>query len=515
MTLTEASVDRTERLMWRVVSYVADQEKVFSDHFAGAAHAFWLDTALHTDFARFSYMGDATGPHAEIVTYTVQPRRLTVERNGFVTVRDESVFTYLDRALRRRALTTPELPFDFNLGYVGYLGYELKADCGAAAAHRSTSPDAMLILADRLVVFDHQEQVAYLLVQDDDTGRAAAWLDKMERSLAVTADQPAQAALGRLDWLKSRAAQEPPVSLTARHSRQRYLDLIGDAQREIRHGESYEVCLTNKMTARTTIAPLSTYRLLRQSNPAPYAAYLRFPNLHVLGSSPERFVTVRPDRTVESKPIKGTRKRGATPAEDATLKHDLATAEKDRAENLMIVDLLRNDLGTVCEIGTVHVPHLFAVESYATVHQLVSTVRGRLRDDVSAVECVRRAFPGGSMTGAPKLRTMEIIDRLEAGPRGVYSGAIGFFGLNGSADLNIVIRTITATPTEVSFGVGGAIISLSDPDEEYAETLLKAKALIAAISAGSVAASLALSEKTATTQDILTDDFSTPGLAAE
>jgi para-aminobenzoate synthetase len=209
---------------------------------------------------------------------------------------------------------------------------------------------------------------------------------------------------------------------------------------------------------------------------------LNFPGVAVLSSSPERFVTVDPYGNVETKPIKGTRRRGKTPDEDEEIYQDLRTNAKDRSENLMIVDLLRNDIGAVCDVGSVHVPNIFAVESYATVHQLVSTIRGRLRRGISAVQCVQSAFPGGSMTGAPKKRTMEIIDRLEAGPRGIYSGSIGFFGLNGSTDLSIVIRTIVVTPEDVTVGVGGAIIDLSDPQEELDEMILKSKALVTALS---------------------------------
>jgi para-aminobenzoate synthetase len=213
----------------------------------------------------------------------------------------------------------------------------------------------------------------------------------------------------------------------------------------------------------------------------PYGALLEFPDVAILSASPERFLAVGRDRVVESKPIKGTRPRGATLADDKALHDDLATNAKDRAENLMIVDLIRNDLNRVCEIGTVHVPKLFDVETYAPVHQLVSTIRGTLRAEASAVDCVRETFPGGSMTGAPKLRTMQIIDRLEDGPRGFYSGALGWFGLSGAADLSIVIRTLTATKGRVSFGVGGAVIALSDAEEEFEETVVKSRAMVTAL----------------------------------
>jgi para-aminobenzoate synthetase len=274
------------------------------------------------------------------------------------------------------------------------------------------------------------------------------------------------------------AHSRPEVELRLRHDRRRYLDLIAGCLDAIHDGESYEVCLTNMVYADVPVDHWRMYRSLRHASPAPFAAYLRLRSLAVLSSSPERFLRVSRTGAVESKPIKGTRPRGLTPAEDELLRAELAESEKDRSENLMIVDLVRNDLGRCAEVGSVHVPRLFDVESYATVHQLVSTVRARLRSDSTAVAVVRAAFPGGSMTGAPKIRTMEIIDELEAGPRGVYSGAIGYFSLSGAADLSIVIRTAVVTPDGMSYGIGGAIVALSDPDAEFEETAVKAAPLL-------------------------------------
>ncbi len=239
--------------------------------------------------------------------------------------------------------------------------------------------------------------------------------------------------------------------------------------------------MTNKISAEVSPQPLPLYRTLRRVNPAPFSAYLRFGEVAVLSSSPERFLSVGRDRWLEAKPIKGTCARGSSPAEDVQLAEELRTGEKNRAENLMITDLLRNDLGVVCEVGTVHVPYLMHVESYETVHQLVSTVRGLLREDLEPPDCIRACFPGGSMTGAPKKRTMEIIDQLEGEARGVYSGAIGYLGLSGGCELSIVIRTIVIDASSTTIGVGGAIVMQSDPEEEYAETLLKGRAPMQAI----------------------------------
>jgi para-aminobenzoate synthetase len=469
------------KVFYRRLPLDVDAEQVFLNLYSESRPAFWLDSALVRDFSRFSYMGDASGPHAEFLTYDMPSQTVSISHRGSVTRHQESIFSYLDRQLRERHIETEGLPFDFNGGYAGYLGYELKADCGTSAAHAAPTPDAGFVFADRLIAFDHEEKVIYLVCLDDDEHeeRAREWL-------AITAER-----LRRIEPIPlwSRTLHPRSIPQAFRHGTQEYLDLIEECKKEIRKGESYEVCLTNMITCDVRIDPLNTYRALRSRNPAPYASYLDFPGVAVLSSSPERFLTIDPYGVIDAKPIKGTRKRGATPEEDEALYEDLRTNEKDRSENLMIVDLLRNDIGTVCNIGSVHVSNIFAVESYRTVHQLVSSIRGRLRRGISGVQAVQAAFPAGSMTGAPKKRTMEIIDRLEAGARGIYSGSIGFFGLNGSVDLSVVIRTIVVTDESVTVGVGGAIIDLSDPQAELEEMILKSRATIGALSESELAAS--------------------------
>ena len=452
-----------------------DTEQVFTALFASGPNSFWLDGSSAVEAgSRFTIMGDCSGPLAEYITYRVGERRVHVERaDGSAESVDSTFFEYIDRQLKTRAIPPRhDLPFAFALGYIGYLGYELKADVGGQLVHTAATPDAAMVFADRALVFDHEAQTCYAmaLVLEHGDPVTAAWFDSVAASIGALVDTPTASRRQPTPLL----APAFEADLQLRHVREKYLGLIEQCLAEIRSGETYEVCLTNVASFPGPIDALETYTYLREINPTPYSAFLGFADVSISSASPERFLKIDADRVVESKPIKGTRPRGGTPEEDELLKADLVGNEKDKAENLMIVDLVRNDLARVCVPGSVHVPKLFDIETYAPVHQLVSTVRGRLRDDASAVDCISAAFPGGSMTGAPKIRTMAIIDKLEDGPRGVYSGAVGYFSLTGTADFSIVIRTIVSTEHEVTFGVGGAIVALSDPEEEFQETMVKA-----------------------------------------
>ncbi|MFC4127039.1 aminodeoxychorismate synthase component I [Nocardia rhizosphaerae] len=477
VTAPDPLPQRRFRLRHRVIERAVDTEAIFLRRYADAPAAFWLDSEhVEPGLDRFSFLGDAAGPHAEIVGYRVGEGAVTVTDAAGARTVPGTVLDYLDRELRRRRCETPSLPFDFAGGYVGYLGYEVKADCGARAAHRSPTPDAQWIFADRLIVVDHEAGRTHLLaLTEHDIDAADRWLADTDAALTdlPTWVNPADLAV---------AADPDAVPAHLVRGRDRYLADITVCQERLHAGESYEICLTD--AAAVAAAPgdgLAVYRRLRRCNPAPYAAYLRFDGLDVACSSPERFLKIDRDRVVESKPIKGTAPRGRTVAEDERLRRSLADDPKTRAENLMIVDLLRNDLGRVCEVGTVHVPELMATETYSTLHQLVSTVRGTLRAGAGAIDCLRACFPGGSMTGAPKLRTMEILDELETQARGVYSGTIGFLGLGGTADLNIVIRTAVRYDDEWRVGAGGAIVLDSDPEDEYTEMVLKATATFRAL----------------------------------
>ncbi|WP_433855428.1 aminodeoxychorismate synthase component I [Streptomyces kronopolitis] len=454
-------------------------ELAFERLYTAGPHSFWLDSSrTDGDLGRFSVMGDASGPLARVATADVSSSTVQVKSRTGTEIVTGDFLNWLDEDLRGMTTTVPRLPCDFALGWVGYLGYELKAECGGEAKHRAAEPDAMMVFADRAVVFDHQEGQTYLLaLAEEDADSQDAGEDAARAWLAQTA-----ARLGELIGLEPGPAPTPPaagVQVELRHGRREYLSLIEACQDEIRAGESYEICLTNMAEAQVDLDPWQSYRRLRRVAPAPFAALLRFDELAVLSSSPERFLRVGADGTAESRPIKGTRPRGATHSQDAALVAELRTDEKELAENLMIVDLVRNDLGRCAEVGSVTATDVFRVETYATVHQLVSTVTATLRQGSSAVRCVQSAFPGGSMTGTPKERTMQIIDRLEGSARGIYSGAIGYFSLTGAADLSIVIRTAVLTPGHVRYGIGGAITALSDAVTEFEETAIKARPLLA------------------------------------
>ncbi|GAA3864681.1 aminodeoxychorismate synthase component I [Saccharothrix violaceirubra] len=432
-------------------------EAVFASLYGASAEAFWLDSASG---GRFSVLGDASGPGARVARYSVESGQVTVDG----VTHPGPFLDWLEADLAAHRVAVPDVPFDFHLGWVGYLGYELKAECGGTVAHRSAVPDAAFVFADRALVFDHDERCVYVLaLPDSDDGWVARTVAFLATFRGVVPAPPGPVEV---------------ADLRLRHGREQYLKLIAACQEAITAGESYEVCLTNEATATGVVDPFEAYRFLRTESPAPFGALLRFGALSVLSTSPERFIRVDRTGVVESEPIKGTRPRGRTPEEDEALRAALAGSTKDRAENLMIVDLVRNDLGHCAQVGSVTVPAIFEVRGYRTVHQLVSTVRARLRDGSSAVRVVRAAFPGGSMTGAPKIRTMQIIDDLEAGPRGVYSGALGYFSASGTADFSIVIRTMVVDGDKLGFGVGGAVIALSDPVAEFEETAVKATALL-------------------------------------
>jgi para-aminobenzoate synthetase len=469
-------------LRLRTIPGEPSTEALFERLFGEAEHAFWLDSAdAPTRLAQHSYLGTSAGAGRCVLEYDVESGTAIRHGAGAASSERASIFDLLDRELAGHAMEPPpaDLPPGLMGGFVGYLGYELKADCGSPNVHRSDMPDAVMMLANRLVAVDHVRGRTHVVVLcRGDEAEAEIWLDEAEAAVReIVADPPEPAtplALGE-------GPSDSSVTFRCGRGREQYLADIARSQAELAAGESYEVCLTDQISTEASPDPFDLYRLLRRRNPAPFAAYLKLGEMAVVSSSPERFLSVDRERRVEARPIKGTTPRSADPERDEALRAELTEDEKTYAEHLMIVDLLRNDLGRVCEVGSVGVPELMVVEDYATVHQLISTVSGVLEPERSAAECARACFPGGSMTGAPKERTMEIIDDLEDEARGVYSGAIGWFGIDGAMDLSIVIRTIVMRPGRTTIGAGGAIVMQSDPEDEFDEILLKARAPMATI----------------------------------
>jgi aminodeoxychorismate synthase component I len=370
-------------------------------------------------------------------------------------------------------------PLPFLGGALVALGYEL----GAALDGVATSPGDELALpdliafgVDRLYACDHVDGRAWAVAWAEDEDRAAA---------ARRAEADARALAERLP---DGAAPPAPGAARALDVRggfdaEAHAKTVERIREAIAAGDLYQACLTHRLELPWRGDPFALAGALRTLNPAPFACMLALPDATLVGSSPERFLRVGPDGWVESRPIKGTRPRGADPAADRRLRAELAASEKDRAENLMIVDLVRNDLGRVCETGSVHVPELFAIEPYASVFQLVSTVRGRLAPGCSALDAVRAAFPPGSMTGAPKRAAQELLARLEPVRRGLYSGALGYLDLRGGADLSVTIRSALVGGGRATVHTGGGIVADSEPAAEWAEAEDKARALLAALAA--------------------------------
>lgn len=557
-----------------VLGQVGGAQAVFEALVGPGPDTWWLDSSSR-DRGRFSYMGRPWGPLWRRITYKLPPAgecyvannrppgTLTVSTPDRVEMEVQTPFMdYLEQELQDLELevdgkVAEDLPFNFWGGFVGYLGYEMKAECGGELCHDSPFPDAAWYFVDRIIAVDHQEGDVYLVAlwakpgsgqlcprhdinngelgepkgpgqgevviehqANGETGSDSPWLQAMGEKASVRPSACTKgpracsnSCLAAESWLaemeiKMRELQvqdtvkegirspggEEATSTSGtfchrpvfklRHCHHEYVEHIKACQVALREGESYEICLTNMMTRPQPPSAWELYRVLRVVNPAPYGAWINLGGrqpLSICCSSPERFLRGDRGRMLEARPIKGTAARSSDPETDREAALHLLASEKDRAENLMIVDLLRNDLGRVCETGSVHVPGLMELESFATVHQLVSTVRGRRREGVSIMDCVRAAFPGGSMTGAPKVRTMHIIDELEGAARGVYSGCIGFISLNDTFDLNIAIRTAVVDSSGISIGAGGAIVVQSEVESEYEEMMLKARPLLRAV----------------------------------
>ncbi|MCP3672456.1 MAG: aminodeoxychorismate synthase component I [Gammaproteobacteria bacterium] len=360
---------------------------------------------------------------------------------------------------------TESLPFIG--GAIGYAGYGL-ANCLTALPTVSTDPSGMPDMCfgiyEWALVVDHQKRQSWLVGQSEDGTSEQQW-NNLIALFSFYQTVPEGESFGVAGDIQSNL------------SLQQYSTAFDEIQRYIQDGDCYQVNYAQEFSANCHGSPWNAYSKLRELNPSPYGAYLNTPYGQILSSSPERFLRLS-GKLVETKPIKGTKPRSSNPQVDAGLLRDLENSEKERAENLMIVDLLRNDLGKCCEPGTIQVPKLFKVESFATVHHLVSKITGTLAAGKDALDLLSDCFPGGSITGAPKYRAMEIIEELEPDPRGIYCGTVGYIGFDGEMDTNIAIRTMVHRDGKIHFSAGGGIVADSNMESEYQETFDKAGAIL-------------------------------------
>lgn len=422
--------------------------------------AVFLDSSLTGTLGQFSIIG-------------LHPYLRLVKGEGFTVngaASHESYEDFVKRYLREhREENHTHLPL--LSGAVGYFSYEYgrkKEQVSTQHKEGASIPDSILVFYDSFIIEDHKEGRLWLIAGScgHDPGKAIKELEGL---------------VDRARMLEEKKKETPgDVQVTANFTKQEYMDSVKRIIDYITEGDIYIANMTQQMQIRSRIEPYEMFQKLRKDNPSPFGGYFNYGDFQIISASPERFLQMR-DGLVQTRPIKGTRKRGAGPKEDAQMKRELEQSEKDKSELLMIVDLERNDLNKVCIPGSVKVTELFQVEAYATVFHLVSNIIGKLRPELSAMDLMEAAFPGGSITGAPKLRAMEIIDELEHSSRGLYTGSMGYISLNGDCDFNIVIRTALYQNGVYYVGAGGGITCESELEFEYEETLQKAKALLAAL----------------------------------
>ena len=448
--------------------------------FAGDECSFLLDSSMvHERLGKFSFAG---GDPFLIFRSWGSTCHIQYRNGPGYYYHGVDSLACLNELIAKYAISEPEpayLPLSAG-GAVGYFAYDMGRNLEKLP--RSTRndigfPDCIMAFFDRGIILDHFQEESYIFStglpfqgQEGIEHRDKRFWELSQRVQNHSHQLP-------VDLNNNNACGK---NLQADFSPAEYEKAVEKALDYIGKGDIYQVNLTQRFSATLESSPWELYRRLRQRNPAPFASFLCFPEGVVVSSSPERFLAQKGSR-IETRPIKGTRPRGSTEEEDRSLRRELWESSKDQAELVMIVDLERNDLSRVCNTGTVNVPELFTLEEYATVHHLVSTVEGELSAEKNIVDVLRASFPGGSITGAPKIRAMEIIEELEPVRRGIYTGSIGYIDFGGQADLNIVIRTFITKNNRVYFQVGGGIVADSSPRAEYQETLDKAKALLGAL----------------------------------
>ncbi|MBI4267292.1 MAG: aminodeoxychorismate synthase component I [Chloroflexi bacterium] len=442
--------------------------------------SFFLDSGMDPHkLGRYSFIGSDP-----FLVMSSRGDAITLNRHGDLSRVTGNPFDMLGDLLETYHLDARLSPVPFIGGAVGYLSYDLChfiERLPRKAVDDLNFPECYFGFYDLVIAFDNLEGKAYIVSTGfpelEETKRIARANERLHEIKAKLLEAGVCQREAQGKAVSSSVKQAP---LRGGFTHQEYVAAVEKCRQYIIDGDIFEVNLSQRFEAELMGTPYELYQCLRQINPAPFACFLGFDDISVVSASPERFLRLQGDR-VETRPIKGTRPRGKTPSGDEALAKALLTSPKDRAENMMIVDLERNDLGRVCLFGTVKVTELAVLETFPTVFHLTSTVVGQLKDGKNAIDLLKATFPGGSITGAPKVRAMEIIDELEPTRRSVYTGSIGYLSFNGDIDLNIAIRTFLVKGRKVYFQAGGAVVYDSVPEAEYQETLDKATALIDAL----------------------------------
>ncbi|MEK9657335.1 MAG: anthranilate synthase component I family protein [bacterium] len=457
-----------------------DAQGFFNQVLYHKEQAFWLDNPSNDQdqCGEWSYLGCPEGPHAKVLTYWQAKKQLQIQQGGQESTETvTTIFSYLKTQQHIKEVTG--IPSPFKGGYIGYFGYELRGDNLPSSHYESEFPDAYLFYCDRFIAINHRTQKTYLICRDlsDQQQRALTWIEETLEQINLSS-KPTRKANNKAE--KTRLANN--IEDKMRIKKDTYLDYIQQCQEWIKDGQAYQLCLCNQLSIPNIHQDLrEVYATLRQNNPSPYSACFKTKELTILSLSPECFLRVSATGRVTTKPIKGTIARKVDPKEDEKQQKTLQNNPKERAENTMIVDLLRNDLAKVSQAGSVTVDAYLSIESYATVHQLVSTVSSQLAAGKDIYDLLKATFPGGSMTGAPKARAIALLEELEQGPRGPYSGCLGWMSDDGASHLSIVIRSIIANKNCLKIGVGGGITHQSIPEMEWEELKIKAQCLYQAI----------------------------------
>lgn len=430
-------------------------------------YSFFLDSGRdHDTLGQYSFIG-----FDPFLVFTSKNDAVTIKTKAEENVYRGDPFDELQKLLEKYKRDVAS-EFPFLGGAVGYFGYDLchhLEELPRSAQDDIQIPDCHMGFYDGIIIIDHKRKKTYIAalgVEENPEDIVNRIKEKIEQDVKVV--------------MRDDFKINEKLEFKSNFTKKEYLHALDAIHDYIRAGDIYQTNMTQRFQCELQLTPLELYSELRKINPAPFASYLDFGEGQIVCSSPERFIQIK-DRNIETRPIKGTMPRGKTPQEDEANRNTLINSDKDKAELLMIVDLERNDIGKISKSGSVKVPELYKLEEYETVFHLVATVTGKLRDDVDAIDCVKAAFPGGSITGAPKIRAMEIIDELEPTQRNIYTGSIGYIGFNGDLDLNIVIRTILCKDKKAYFQAGGGIVWDSDNESEYAETFDKARALMEAL----------------------------------